>query len=77
MTNAHIFQSHPHFLCDMGIIYLMLIVSLIIALFFLVAFFWATKNGQYDDDYTPSIRILFEEETKKRTNTQENGSREV
>lgn len=61
----------------MGIIYLMLIVSLIIALFFLVAFFWATKSGQYDDDYTPSIRVLFDEEIKTKSNTDTNGSREV
>ena len=49
----------------MGIIYLMLIVSLVIALIFLVSFFWATKNGQFDDDYTPSVRILFENEIAK------------
>jgi cbb3-type cytochrome oxidase maturation protein len=53
--------------CTMGIIYLMLIVSLVIALFFLVSFFWATKNGQYDDDYSPSVRILFDDETEIRT----------
>lgn len=45
----------------------MLIVSLVIALFFLVSFFWATKNGQYDDDYSPSVRILFDDETEIRT----------
>ena len=67
------------FLCTMGIIYLMLIVSLVIALIFLVGFFWAAKNGQYDDDYTPSIRMLFDEETDSNTNTNTNkhGSREV
>lgn len=46
----------------MGIIYLMLIVSLCIAAFFLGFFFWATKNGQFDDDYGPSVRVLFEDE---------------
>lgn len=61
----------------MGIIYLMLIVSLIIALFFLASFFWATKNGQYDDDYTPSVRMLFDEEKKQKVNTETDGSREV
>lgn len=45
----------------------MLIVSLIIALFFLASFFWATKNGQYDDDYTPSVRMLFDEEKKTKS----------
>nr|WP_280985167.1 cbb3-type cytochrome oxidase assembly protein CcoS [Fluviicola taffensis] len=43
-------------------IYIMLIVSLCLAVFFLVIFLWATKTGQYDDDYSPSVRILFEDE---------------
>jgi cbb3-type cytochrome oxidase maturation protein len=61
----------------MGIIYLMLIVSLVIALFFLVSFFWATKNGQFDDDYTPSVRILFEDELNQKSNNKTDGSSEV
>lgn len=40
----------------------MLIVSLLIALFFLASFIWATKDGQFDDDFTPSVRILFDDE---------------
>jgi cbb3-type cytochrome oxidase maturation protein len=46
----------------MGIMYLMLIVSLLIALFFLFSFIWANKSGQFDDDVTPGIRILYEDE---------------
>jgi cbb3-type cytochrome oxidase maturation protein len=61
----------------MGMIYIMLIVSLVIALFFLISFFWATKTGQFDDDYTPSVRILFEEELNKQSNKQTDGSTEV
>ncbi len=48
----------------MGMIYIMLIVSLVIAVFFLVTFFWATKSGQFDEDYAPSVRILFDDEKK-------------
>jgi cbb3-type cytochrome oxidase maturation protein len=59
----------------------MLIVSLIIALFFLVSFFWATKTGQFEDDYTPSVRILFDDETSQtinqKSNKQSDGSTEV
>jgi cbb3-type cytochrome oxidase maturation protein len=44
----------------MSAIYLLIIVSFIVALVFLVAFLWAVKSGQYDDDYTPSMRMLFE-----------------
>ena len=58
-------------------IYIMLIVSLVIALFFLGSFFWATKEGQFDDDYTPSVRILYDDEIIQQTNKQSNGSTEV
>ena len=61
----------------MGMIYIMLTVSLLIALFFLVSFFWATKTGQFDDDYAPSVRILFDDETNNKTNTQTDGSTEI
>ena len=54
----------------MGMIYIMLVVSLVIALFFLVSFFWATKSGQFDDDYTPSVRILFDDESTQNSNKQ-------
>lgn len=54
----------------MGMIYIMLIVSLVIALFFLISFFWATKSGQFDDDYTPSVRILFDDESNPKSNNQ-------
>ena len=59
----------------MGIIYIMLVVSLLIAGFFLASFFWATKNGQFDDDYTPSVRILFDDELT--INEKKDGSRKV
>ncbi|MDG1332518.1 MAG: cbb3-type cytochrome oxidase assembly protein CcoS [Crocinitomicaceae bacterium] len=61
----------------MGIIYLMLVVSLIIALFFLFSFLWATKNGQFEDDHTPSIRILFDDENNQTNHTEDDGSRKV
>ena len=46
----------------MNIILLLILISLIIASGFLIAFFWAVRSGQYDDDYTPSVRILFDDE---------------
>lgn len=46
----------------MKIILFLIIISLITALGFLAAFFWAVKDGQYDDDYTPSIRILLDDD---------------
>jgi len=49
----------------MNILYLLIGVSLFAALIFLAMFIWAVKTGQYDDNYTPSIRILFEDDDKE------------
>lgn len=47
----------------MEVIYLLIGISVSVALFFLIAFLWSVKKGQYDDDYTPSIRILFDDKS--------------
>ena len=52
----------------MSVIILLIGVSVLVASAFLAAFLWSVKNGQMDDDYTPSIRMLFDDEintTKK------------
>lgn len=52
----------------MTIIFGLVLLSLVVAIGFLIAFFWAVSSGQYDDSYTPSVRILFGDErveTKK------------
>jgi len=46
----------------MGIIIYLVIIALTAAGGFLAAFFWATRNGQFDDTYTPAVRILFDDE---------------
>ena len=46
----------------MNIFYLLIGVSLFAALIFLGAFIWAVRTGQFDDNETPSIRILFDDE---------------
>ena len=58
----------------MGVIYILLTVSVIIGVAFFIVFLMAVKSGQYDDSYTPSVRMLFEDElvkeqTKPSTNT--------
>ena len=50
----------------MKIIFLLIAIGLVLALGFLGAFLWAVKSGQYDDDYTPSVRILFDENKKDK-----------
>lgn len=54
----------------MSIIYVLLGISVIVALGFFVAFVVSVKNGQYDDTYTPSVRMLFEDEVVKDTSEQ-------
>ena len=46
----------------MSVIIVLIGFSLIVAIIFLAAFIWSVRNGQYEDDYTPSVRILFEDE---------------
>ncbi|SNQ42182.1 cbb3-type cytochrome oxidase assembly protein CcoS [Cellulophaga lytica] len=56
----------------MSVIYVLLSISVIVALFFFLAFIISVKSGQYDDSYTPSIRMLFEDElVQKSSKTQE------
>ena len=53
----------------MSVMIILIIVSIIVALCFLIAFLWNVNSGQYDDDYTPSIRILFEDENQNTSST--------
>lgn len=46
----------------MNIIIFLITISIIVAAVFLIGFFWAVRSGQYDDDYTPSVRILLEDD---------------
>lgn len=46
----------------MTIIFLLIGISLVVALAFLTSFIWAVRSGQYEDDYTPSVRILFDDD---------------
>jgi cbb3-type cytochrome oxidase maturation protein len=50
----------------MSVIYLLISISIFVAIFFFVAFVRAVKTGQYDDDYTPSVRMLFDDELVKK-----------
>lgn len=55
----------------MSVIYLLLTLSILVALVFLIAFIYSVKKGQYDDSYMPSVRMLFDDELvkeKKKTN---------
>ncbi|HVV54966.1 MAG TPA: cbb3-type cytochrome oxidase assembly protein CcoS [Mucilaginibacter sp.] len=49
----------------MSIIYFLIGCSVLLALIFLGAFFWAQHDGQNDDLYTPSVRILLDDEPEE------------
>ena len=53
----------------MSVIIILVTLSILVAGSFLGAFLWAVKSGQYDDTYSPSVRILFDD-----TQTKENKS---
>ncbi|MGB3180193.1 MAG: cbb3-type cytochrome oxidase assembly protein CcoS [Cyclobacteriaceae bacterium] len=46
----------------MSALFILIGISLAVALGFLGAFLWANKSGQYEDDYTPGVRMLFDDE---------------
>lgn len=52
----------------MSAIIILIIISITVALGFLIAFFWAVKNGQYDDSYTPSVRMLWDNDSNDKNN---------
>ena len=56
----------------MSVIYVLLAISITVAVIFFVAFILSVKNGQYDDVYTPSVRMLFEDELVKDPNKKKN-----
>jgi cbb3-type cytochrome oxidase maturation protein len=51
----------------MSALFILIGISLFVAGSFLAAFIWSVGNGQFDDDYTPSIRMLFENQPKEST----------
>jgi len=53
----------------MNIIFMLIIASLFIAIIFFILFVKSVKSGQYDDVYTPSVRMLFDDELVDKKNT--------
>ncbi|MBS1730038.1 MAG: cbb3-type cytochrome oxidase assembly protein CcoS [Bacteroidetes bacterium] len=52
----------------MSAMVVLLCASLLVALIFLFAFIWSVRNGQYDDEYSPAHKILFEENENQSHN---------
>ena len=45
----------------MSVIILLLVASISVAAIFLAAFLWGVKHKQFDDNYSPPYRILFDD----------------
>ncbi len=58
----------------MSVIFFLVIVGIIVAGGFLVAFVWSVKSGQYDDTYSPAVRMLFDD-TKIVSSTEQEGEK--
>ncbi|KFC23346.1 cbb3-type cytochrome oxidase assembly protein CcoS [Epilithonimonas lactis] len=54
----------------MEILYLMIICSVSLAVIFLVIFIIGAKKGQFEDDESPAVRILFDDEVKTEEETE-------
>ncbi len=46
----------------MYVMFVLIGFSLLVALVFLGVFIWAVRTGQFEDQYTPSVRALFDDE---------------
>jgi cbb3-type cytochrome oxidase maturation protein len=45
----------------MSVIIILLLASITVAALFLVAFLWSIKKGQFDDEQSPPVRMLFDD----------------
>ena len=66
----------------MEVLYITIGVSIVVALIFFFLFIKSVKSGQYDDTYTPSVRMLFDDELvivkendEKESNSNQNQSK--
>ncbi|MGU3376700.1 cbb3-type cytochrome oxidase assembly protein CcoS [Chryseobacterium sp. M5A1_1a] len=53
----------------MDILYLMIVCSVSLAAIFLVVFIVYARKGQFEDDESPAVRILFDDEIKEKKET--------
>ncbi|CAD7807829.1 hypothetical protein CHRY9390_01722 [Chryseobacterium aquaeductus] len=63
----------------MDILYLMILCSVSLAAVFLVVFIVNARKGQFEDDESPAVRILFDDEVReeKEDSGKKNGKEEI
>jgi cbb3-type cytochrome oxidase maturation protein len=64
LTGRVILHPKSH---TLSALFILIGISMMVAGSFLAAFIWSVGNGQYDDDYTPSIRMLFDQHSKENS----------
>jgi len=52
----------------MSVIIILLLASISVAALFLAGFLWSVRNGQYDDEYSPPVRMLFDDKPRDQNN---------
>ncbi|GAB4325511.1 MAG: cbb3-type cytochrome oxidase assembly protein CcoS [Bacteroidales bacterium] len=57
----------------MQVVFILIAIGIVVAGGFLVAFIWSVKSGQYEDDYSPAVRILFDNYTEDNPPSEETG----
>jgi cbb3-type cytochrome oxidase maturation protein len=55
----------------MSVIIILLLASISVASLFLGAYIWSVKSGQYDDEFSPPVRILFDDAVTPDTTANE------
>ncbi len=60
----------------MKIMLFLILVSLLLAAGFLIAYLRAARDGQFDDDYTPAVRMLFDTPSLDPPSPEERGAAE-
>jgi cbb3-type cytochrome oxidase maturation protein len=58
----------------MSVIFMLIIIGVIVAGIFLAGFIWSVKSGQYEDSYSPSVRILFDDHKEPDTSKSKSNS---
>ena len=55
----------------MDILYLMILCSVSLAVVFLIIFIVNAKKGQFEDDESPAVRILIDDEVREKEKTED------
>ena len=60
-TSTQLHFTFEAYKISMSVIIILLIASITVAAIFLFAFLWNIKKGQYDDEESPPLRMLFDD----------------